>query len=148
MNSPEILGLPEQLDRFAIDGKPAFLKMLQDFVCMVNALGMCEFSGFALGAENYAELLSTATGIDYDVDRFMQAGERLFNLKRLINVKMGISRKDDTLPERLLKTMMPEGPAVGNVAETEKMIDEYYALRGWNNDGVPTDEKLSELNLK
>jgi len=147
MISPEILGLPEKLDRLTTEGKPAFVKMLQDFVCMINALGMCEFSGFALGAENYAELLSTATGTEYSVERFMKTGERLFNLKRVINIAMGVSREDDTLPERLLKTPMPEGPVAGHLAETEEMIDEYYRERGWNTNGVPTDEKLSELGL-
>ena len=147
MISPEILGLPEKLDRLTTEGKPAFVKMLQDFVCMINALGMCEFSGFALGAENYAELLSTATGTEYSVERFMKTGERLFNLKRVINIAMGVSREDDTLPERLLKTPMPEGPVAGQLAETEEMIDEYYRERGWNTNGVPTDEKLSELGL-
>jgi len=148
MISPEILGLPEQLDRLTIEGKPAFVKMLQDFVCMVNALGMCEFTGFALGADEYAALLSNAVGTEYTVDQFMEAGERLFNLKRMMNVQMGVSREDDTLPERLLKTPMPEGPVKGHLAETEKMIDEYYHLRDWDTDGVPTDEKLSELGLK
>ena len=147
MISPEILGLPEQLDRLAIEGKPAFVKMLQDFVCMVNALGMCEFTGFALGADEYAALLSHAVGREYTVDQFMEAGERLFNLKRMMNVAMGVSREDDTLPERLLTTPMPEGPVAGHLPETEKMIDEYYQLRGWNPDGVPADEKLSELGL-
>lgn len=148
MISPEILSLPEPLDRLSTEGKPAFLKMLQDFVCMVNALGMCEFSGFALGAEHYAALLSSATGVEYDVERFMRTGERLFNLKRLMNVRMGVGRRDDTLPDRLLNTPMPEGPVAGHVAETEKMLDEYYVLRGWSSEGVPTDEKLSELGLK
>ena len=87
------------------------------------------------------------TGRDLDVDQFMKMGERIFNLKRLYNTRLGISRKDDTLPPRMLKEPMPEGPAKGHVVELDKMLPEYYRLREWDESGVPTPEKLKALGL-
>jgi aldehyde:ferredoxin oxidoreductase len=78
----------------------------------------------------------------------MKAGERIWNLEKIFNLKAGITGKDDRLPDRLLKEPMPGGPAKGKVAELSKMLPEYYQLRGWDKEGVPTKEKLKELGLE
>ena len=75
------------------------------------------------------------------------AGERTWNLERLFNMKAGLTGKDDTLPKKLLEEPMPEGPAKGHVCRLDEMLPEYYKLRGWDENGVPTDEKLKELGL-
>jgi len=77
----------------------------------------------------------------------MKIGEKIYNLERLIMNKYGFDGKDDTLPERLLKEPMPEGPSKGQVVELDKMLEEYYKLRGWVN-GKPTPEKLKELGIE
>lgn len=78
---------------------------------------------------------------------FMQIGERIWNLERLFNLKAGFSRKDDTLPPRILKEPIKSGPSKGEIEELDKMLDDYYKVRGWDNDGVPGEGKLKELEL-
>ena len=77
----------------------------------------------------------------------MKIGTRIWNLKRLFNLKAGLSAKDDTLAPRMLKDPIPAGPYQGQVNKLDVMMTEYYSLRGWNAKGVPTKEKLAELDL-
>jgi len=93
------------------------------------------------------ELLNAATGADYSLDELEKTGERIFNAERLFLVKAGFSRKDDTLPPRMLSEPMPEGPAKGMVCHLEEMLGPYYRHRGWSADGIPTPAKLKELGL-
>jgi aldehyde:ferredoxin oxidoreductase len=74
-------------------------------------------------------------------------GERIWNLERDFNLRAGITAADDTLPKRLLKEAANTGPAAGKVNELDKMLPEYYALRGWGADGVPTAETRERLQL-
>jgi len=145
--SPEILGIPEKIDPLTPEGKAKWSKTFQDFTCVVNSTVNCLFVTFALGAKDYAELLSAVTGWNLTEDEIMRIGERIYNLERVILNKYGFDDKDDTLPRRLLEEPMPEGPAKGHVVELDKMKEEYYKLRGWVN-GVPTPEKLEELGIE
>jgi aldehyde:ferredoxin oxidoreductase len=77
----------------------------------------------------------------------MHAGERIINAERQFLVNAGFSRKDDSLPKRLTHEPMPSGPAKGLVCHLEEMLDDYYQLRGWTNDGIPTHERLNVLGL-
>ena len=90
---------------------------------------------------------SAATGVPYSTEEFMKAGDRIWNMERLFNLKSGLSAKDDTLPPRMLKDPMPAGPCKGEVNKLDQMLPEYYALRGWGKDGVPTKEKKAELGF-
>jgi len=93
------------------------------------------------------EWLNLAMGWDWDSDDLVRAGERLFNLKRMINLRLGVTRADDTLPQRLLTHARPSGSAAGVLPDLEFMMEEYYQLRGWTAEGAPTEEKLRELGL-
>ena len=77
----------------------------------------------------------------------MKAGERIWNLERMWNLKAGFTGKDDTLPERMLKDPIKTGPSKGNVSKLQMMLPEYYELRGWDKKGIPTEDKLKELLL-
>jgi len=145
--SPEIFGIPEKIDPLIIEGKAQWVKTFQDFTSTVNSTVNCLFTTFALGAKDYADLLSGVTGWDIGEDDILKIGERIYNLERVIMGRLGFSDKDDTLPLRLLKEPMPEGPAKGQVVELEKMKTEYYKLRGWVN-GLPTPEKLKGLEIE
>ena len=145
--SPEILGIPEKIEPLTPEGKAKWAKTFQDFTCVVNSTVNCLFVTFALGAKDYAELLSAVTGWDLTEEEILKIGERIYNLERLILNKYGLYGKDDTLPKRLLEEPMPEGPAKGQVVELEEMKEEYYRLRGWV-DGAPTPEKLKELEIE
>ena len=145
--SPEILGIPEKIDPLTPKGKAKWVKTFQDLTCVVNSAVNCLFTTFAIGAEDYAAFLSAIMGIDYTADDIMKIGERIYNLERVLVNKLGFDGKDDTLPPRLLKEQMPEGPAKGHVVELEEMKKEYYELRGWV-DGKPASEKLKELEIE
>ncbi len=141
----------EGADPYSIEGKPAILKWLQDVTAVGDAAGICMFTTRGLSYDKQADVilaqLGPATGVGYDIDSMVLAGERIWNLERLFNLKAGFTKKDDTLPPRMLEEPIPEGPAKGQVHELNIMLPEYYQARGWDENGVPTPEKLKELNL-
>jgi len=94
-----------------------------------------------------AEWLSLATGSEWDVESLMRTGERIFNLKRLYNIKYGVDRRMDTLPDRILKNSRATGGAAKNLPPLNEMLDEYYIARGWDSQGIPTADKLKELEI-
>ncbi len=147
MIAPEVLGIPVMVDRFKPEGKASIVKLLQDVSAAVDTLVLCRFTQFALRIDQYAGLLSAAVGRTYTEDDFKRVGERVWNLERLFNVKAGFSRKDDTLPPRFLQEPLKEGNSRGRVVELDKMLPEYYKIRGWDEEGRPTAEKLKELGL-
>jgi aldehyde:ferredoxin oxidoreductase len=146
--SPEILGSPQKLDPFETEEKAGWVKAFQDLTAVVDSAGLCLFNTFAFGGPEILEYLKTATGIEMSLEELMKAGERIWNLEKVFNLKAGITGKDDRLPDRLVKEPMPSGPAKGKVVELGKMLPEYYELRGWDKEGVPTKEKLKELGLE
>ena len=147
MISPEILGLPEALDRFSLDGKAEWVKIFQDLTAAIDSSGLCLFTSFALGAQDYADLLTYATGNEYTAEGVLEAGDRAYNVERLFNLVEGYSAADDTLPKRFLEDPMPEGPTKGKVHPLDQLLPKYYEIRGWGTDGVPTDDKKKALGL-
>ncbi len=139
----------------AFEVNPAEAKVLVDqenALTFFDLAGCCKFMGFLLKAEEWVDLVATATGWDFDVNDFRKTGERVYNLVRAFNVREGITRADDSLPARLTDEPLPEGPAKGMVLAQEKLdeyLDAYYDLRGWDKaTGKPSREKLSELGLE
>jgi len=93
-------------------------------------------------------MVETVTGEKFDEDQFRKTGERIYNLERVFNTREGLTRADDTLPHRLLKEPLPEGPAEGQVVNLDPLLDAYYEIRGWDkNTGQITPRKLRELGL-
>lgn len=148
MISPEILGLPEKLDRFSLEGKATWVKIFQDFTAAIDASGLCLFTSFAMGADDYAGLINAVCGTNITGEEFILAGERIWNLEKLFNLEAGIDPSQDTLPKRLLEEPLPDGPAKGWVHKLDQLLPEYYSLRGWNETGIPTEKRLEELGLK
>lgn len=148
MISPEILGVPQKLDPFETEEKAGWTKTFQDLTAVVDSAGLCLFNTFSFGGPEILEYLKAATGIEMTLEEMMKAGERIWNLERLFNLKAGLTGKDDRLPDRIAKEPMPGGPAKGKVVEIDKMLPEYYSLRGWDKEGVPTKGKLRELGLE
>lgn len=145
--SPEVLGLPMKMDPSVTEGKPEILKIFQDLTAALSASGTCLFASFAIGADDIAAELRTATGVDYTAERIMEIGERIYNLERMFIVKNGYSAKDDVLPPRLTGEPIPAGPAKGGISHVPEMLPRYYAIRGWDENGVPAKEKLEALGL-
>jgi len=144
----EVLGSPVKMDQYTTEGKANLVITFQNLTAALDSTGECLFATFGIGADELAEMLSALTGVAYSTEEFMKAGERIWNLERQFNLKAGITAADDTLPERLLKDPIKTGPSKGHVSQLDKMLPEYYQLRGWDENGVPTKEKLKELSLK
>ncbi|MBN1814515.1 MAG: aldehyde ferredoxin oxidoreductase family protein [Anaerolineae bacterium] len=139
----------EPYDRFSNEGAGRQARHFQDYLSLYNPLGLCKFIGkIGLSPETLAELVNAATGWALDGEEMMRTGERIFNLKRVINNRLGITRADDTLPERLLSEPRPSGQAEGQLPDLALMLQEYYEARGWLPDGRPSPERLEKLGLR
>ncbi|MDW7775581.1 MAG: aldehyde ferredoxin oxidoreductase family protein [Methanosarcinales archaeon] len=149
MVSPEVLGTPkEMLDRFSTDGKARWTIDFQDISAFVDSLVLCRFTQFSLGIDNYAEMYAAATGMDFDAADLMKAGARIYNIERMYNLSAGLSKEDDTLPDRLLNARVTAGPSRGQTVKLKGMRKEYYDLRGWSKEGVPEAWRLKEYGLE
>ena len=142
------LGYKETLDRFETKGKAKFVVDFQHLMSMLDSLHCCKFVIFGgMTVEPLVKTLNLVTGWDFSKEDFLKTGERIFNLKRLYNVREGISRKDDILPPRILNH--PRGGGAGdNLPCLNKMLNEYYQIRGWDEFGIPTKETLKRLELE
>jgi len=130
-------------------GQAARVKWGQDYIAVIDACGLC-WSLWMFQPETLGELVTMmkmATGVDYTEESLLLAGERIWNLERLFNLKAGLTAEDDTLPKRILEEPCLKGDAEGQVVRLNEMLPEYYQLRGWNKSGVPAPEKLQELGL-
>ena len=143
------LGYPETLDRLASSPEQAKLAYdWQNYAGVFNPLGLCKFliKG-RLGGGQLSRLINLATGWQWDTADILAAGDRIFQLKRLINLRLGITAADDTLPRRFLEEPRPSGSAAGNLPDLKVLLPAYYALRGWDERGVPRPERLQALGL-
>jgi len=137
------------LDRFSFDKKPAIVKDVQDERAAFFSLVLCDFA--PISEEDCVDMWNLATGFDHSVASYLQAGERIWNLIRLFNIREGLPPSSDTLPDRFFNESFSKGPAKGKVLDKDKFensLQEYYLLRGWSRDGIPTKEKCDELNLE
>jgi aldehyde:ferredoxin oxidoreductase len=145
--SSEILGIPEKTDPLTTDGKPALVKAFQDATAAVDSSGLCVFTTFAWTLNDIAPQIDAACEGEWTPEYMMEVGERIWNMERLFNNRAGFTHKDDNLPPRLLNEAAKSGPAKGLVNGLVKMLPEYYQLRGWTAEGVPTNATLSRLEL-
>src|SRR5512138_1632913 len=147
MVGPEVLGLPKMIDRFQVQGKSSFVILHQNVSAAIDSLVLCKFTNMGVADEYFARVLSAVTGVQYATGDMVKVGERVWNLEKLYNLREGFTRKDDTLPPRLLNEAPVDGPSQGWVVQLEPMLKEYYRGRGWDEMGVPTSKKLAELEL-
>ena len=132
-----------------VEGKGEFVAGLQNVSGLYDCLKMCKFMVW-FGVDNPSILLkwlNQITAWGKTMEEFLEAGERIFNLKRLYNVKNGISRKDDSLPLRIQYSPRGEGGDGDHLPPLPEMLDQYYTARGWNEFGIPTDETKERLQL-
>ena len=151
----ELFSIPQAADPHEWKGKAKITKHFQDLSAAIDAAGLCIFFAVRNLAGKTLEVpptgimdyLNGATGAGYTLESLTRAAERIINAERLFLVKAGFSRKDDSLPPRLTQEPMPSGPARGMVCHLSEMLDEYYEVQGWSNDGIPTEKRLRELGL-
>jgi aldehyde:ferredoxin oxidoreductase len=129
-------------DRFASD--EAIVRLViafQDYMAVYNPLGLCKFivKG-GMDPARTVKLVNAATGWPWTADDLVQAGRRIFDLKRRINLRLGVTQSDDTLPRRFLFEPRPSGTAAGVLPDLERMLPMYYELRGWDTAGRPGED--------
>ncbi len=143
----EILGIPEKTDPLVTDGKAGLVKAFQDATAAVDSSGLCVFTTFAWTLDDIAPQVDAACEGNWTTEKMLEVGERIWNMERLFNNRAGFTSADDKLPPRLVQEAAKTGPAKGLVSGLSKMLPEYYSLRGWTPDGVPTNETLGRLAL-
>lgn len=152
-NFEKSIPLPEKgfltaQDRFSNDRKVLLVVSTQDFMSLIDSLKLCKFSLVGgVRATDAMEWLNSITGWDMNIDEFLVAGERIFNLKRYINTALGVSRKDDVMPVRTSTERKGGGTNDLLPPPLEETKDEYYTMRGWDKDGIPTEETLRRLGV-
>ncbi len=144
---PEVLGIPKLVDRFSTGDKPGLTIFYQHINAAVDSLVLCRFLQFSVSDDHLARFLSAVTGIRFRAADLHRIGERIWNLERSFNLACGIDASQDTLPPRLLREPVEEGPARGRVVLLHEMLPSYYRARGWTQEGVPGGAKLSELGV-
>ncbi|MEF8832048.1 MAG: aldehyde ferredoxin oxidoreductase C-terminal domain-containing protein, partial [Candidatus Thermoplasmatota archaeon] len=147
MIGEEIFGVPKLFDRFKTSGKAQLVKRSQERNAYLDSLIVCKFSAFALDENFYSRFMQSATGEEYTVSDLHGVGERIYNLERLFNVKAGFERKDDRLPDRF-EEPLEKGASSDNVFDMESMLNEYYEVMGWNENGVPERSTLESLDIQ
>ncbi len=142
------LGFVEPPDPHTSADKPPIVVDMQNYMSVFNPLGLCKFLFLGgVGPSKLAEWVDAYAGLDLGMAGVLEIGERLFNLKRLYDCRLGISRKDDVLPPRLFAHARPDGVSRGVLADLGNMLDHYYRLRGWTPEGIPGADKLLALGL-
>jgi len=139
-----------KFSRLEIEGKAELVVYLQNYLAGLDTLVKCDFAAYGITADTYASLVRAATGKDITAADLELIGERIWNLTRLFNCREGIERDQDSLPARFQEEPLPDGPAAGHFispSDCDKMLDEYYQLRGWDARGRPFASTLERLGL-
>ncbi|MCF8068173.1 MAG: aldehyde ferredoxin oxidoreductase family protein [Desulfobacterales bacterium] len=148
LSMPEI-DILEPQDAYQIEGKAEFTAKLQNMNTLFDTLVICRFVqvGKAVNITNTVNWLNMITGREMKIEDVMSVGERVFNLKRLYNTRIGINKKDDLLPPRFLsRNRLGEG-LTNQLPPMDQLLNDYYEYRGWNKDGQPTDKTINNLKL-
>jgi aldehyde:ferredoxin oxidoreductase len=132
----------ESVDRF--DNEAVIAAKVQDFRCVTNSALTCHF--YPIKADELAEMMRLVTGWDFTLEELVKAGERIFTLQRLMNLRLGYDNKNEGLPELLLKPL--DGPTEGHVPDVEAQLDTWYKYRKWSRKtGKPSKSKIAALGL-
>jgi len=149
---PGKLWVYEGVDRLKVRGKGVLVKQAEDLMGFYDATGICKFSRYTLNPSNIAPLWRAVTGIDLRPGDLLEAGERSVNLERVLNLWLGlVPERDDTLPPRIMREPIVDGPSKGELVPEEQlkaMLSEYYAARGWSGEGIPLHSTLIRLDLE
>ena len=143
----EVLGIPVKTNPLTTEGKPALVKAFQDATAVFDSAGVCVFTSFAWTLADLQPQLAAACFEEFTLEELGVIGERIWNLERDFNNRAGFTSQDDTLPKRLLSEPAKTGPAKGLVNGLDRMLPEYYALRGWDENGQLKPETKARLKL-
>jgi aldehyde:ferredoxin oxidoreductase len=141
-------GYEKPRPRYTEGGEALMNFHTQNLMGIMDSLKMCKFTIYGgVGFTEICEWYEAVTGSKTSVEDMALAGERIFNIKRLYNVRLGLSRKDDVLPERILTTPRNDEGTGSYTPDLEPMLGEYYEIRGWDRNGIPKRETVERLGL-
>ncbi|MGD8505807.1 MAG: aldehyde ferredoxin oxidoreductase family protein [Candidatus Bathyarchaeota archaeon] len=153
----EVYGGPVASDYTSYEGKSRMVWWQELLYAVTDSIGTCKFQTMFCAVhapkwKEFSKLIQLATGMKFSKAQLMQIGERIYTLERMFNLREGFTRKDDNLSERYFKEPTPTGLPIAkgkkiDRGKFEAMLDEYYALHGWNKKGVPTKKTLTKLRL-
>lgn len=142
------LGYFETANRTQDEGKGVMTAKFQDLMGVVDSLKICKFALIlSVKISTLIDWIGSVTGWDITQEELMKIGERIFLMKRIYNTGLGLSRKEDTLPKRILEESRDSGGSKGYLPDLEKQLDEYYAYRKWSMDGIPDNKHLADLGI-
>jgi aldehyde:ferredoxin oxidoreductase len=135
-------------DPLSYKGKAELFKTKQEDMHIINSSILCFFVSFGITLKEIYQMINPATGFNYSSPKDLaKIGERITNLVRIFNLREGLKKEDDRLPDRCLKEPLPSGPARGEKVKLDILLQEYYNLMEWDKSGIPTKEKIKELGL-
>ena len=146
-------GMPykgKTVDPHGIAQKAEIVANEQNYLAGLDTLVKCDFGSFGISADSYAAMINAITGRSVSAGTISELGERIWNLVRLFNMREGLTREDDTLPKRITKEVLADGPQKGQrirLEDFQTMLSEYYNIRHWGEDGRPQKEHLEKLGL-
>ena len=153
----EIYGAPVSSDYTSYEGKSRMVWWQERLYAVTDSIGICKFQTVFCAVhapkwEEFKKLINLAAGMEFTKAQLMEIGERIYTIEKMFNQREGFSKKDDALPERYFKEPTPTGlPIVKGKKidkdKFEKMLDEYYSLHGWDENGFPKKETLERLGL-
>jgi aldehyde:ferredoxin oxidoreductase len=143
----EVLGIPVKTEPTETNGKPELVKAFQDATAAFDSAGICLFTSFAWTLADVAPQVQAACGEEFTVENLNTIGERIWNMERDFNNRAGFTSKDDNLPKRLMTEPAKTGPGKGTVSGLDKMLPEYYKVRGWDSEGRLNTETRKRLGL-
>jgi len=149
----ERFGTEKSVDRFSIEGKGQMVRQAMTVSAVLDALGICKMAVLSVvgdySLENEAALTAALTGWDVNAGELALIGERIINLEKLFNLRLGAGREDDDLPDHFTEERVSDpGPTQGMTVEIHQLVGDFYAAMGWDEDGNPTPEKLKALDLE
>ncbi len=150
--SHEILRKPVATNRFSFEGKARIIKIAEDMNAVIDSLTACKFVFFAASLEEYAKAVSAVAGREYDTQSLLRTGERIYVLERYLNTLNGFSAVDDDLPERFFAEEGTSSPNIMMKPLDRKAFLQaranYYKIRGYDNNGIPTPPLMEKLGLE
>lgn len=141
------LGLEEEYDPQESEGKAEMVHITENLGQMGNAVCMCHFVHWAMGNQHMLDGFNAVTGYGFNMEQFLEVGQRSWVLKRALNNIMGVTAADDRLPKRVC-IPLDDGGASDSVPDEALMKEQYYAVRGLDDKGYPTPELLKSLGLE
>lgn len=138
------------IERYSLERKAEIVVHVQNYLTALDTLVKCDFAQYGIQEDTYRQMLAGATGMELSMEDLLSLGEKVWNMVKLFNIREGFERKDDTLPKRFMTEPLPSGPGKGHKIPKEdldKLLDDYYRLRGWDSSGKPKPETLDRLGL-